>query len=119
MNLTQCLSASIDGREGARQTQENLKRIAADKRSKRAAAITTDSFYLGSQQPAGLPFEAANTVHIGQKLKDGSGPYYATLYNKVDHIPVYSAYTVNADQAKKLGTVTMAKRPKFMETPGV
>ena len=51
-------------------------------------------------------------------LEDGSGPYYATRYNTFNHIPVYSAYTVNPQQAVKLGTVTL-KRPKFFETPGL
>ena len=58
-------------------------------------------------KPKGLPISADNTVDIAQTLTEGagvSGPYFATLYDKVDHIPVYSAYTLTAEEAKELKT---------------
>ena len=58
-------------------------------------------------KPKGLPISADNTVDIAQTLTDGddvTGPYFATLYDKVDHIPVYSAYTLTAGEAKQLNT---------------
>ena len=108
----------IETGEGATHTQGSVKRGIVQKGSKRAAALPVDSFYLGGRHPEGLPYLPANTVDIGQMLEDGSGPYYATRYNTFNHIPVYSAYTVNPQQAVKLGTVTL-KRPKFFETPGL
>ena len=58
-------------------------------------------------KPTGLPISADNTVDIAQTLTDGdavTGPYFATVYDVVDHIPVYSAYTLKAGEAKQLNT---------------
>ena len=91
--------------------------------SKRAAAPITpvDTFYLGGIHPEGLPFKPENTMHIGQMLQDKTVLYYATLYNTFKHIPVYSAYTVNPQQAEniKFGTKLLKNRPDFSETPGL
>ena len=58
-------------------------------------------------KPTGLPISEQNTQDIAQTLGDGddvTGPYFATVYDVVDHIPVYSAYTLKAGEAKQLNT---------------
>ena len=105
------MSASIEKGEGARDIQENRTRIGKTSGRRFLGIFSGGSpiskFYLQKQPPTG--FWSQNTIEISQKLPDGTGPYFVTLYDKDDHIPVYSAYTVAPAQAKGLPV----ERPKI------
>ena len=114
------LSASIEKGEGARDIQENRTRIGETSGRGCLGRLCPPAFlkfYLQKIRPTGLAW-SQNTIEIPQKLPGGTGPYFVTLYDEGDHIPVYSAYTVTPAQA--VGLEARVKKPntRWRTPPG-
>ncbi|XP_068696617.1 uncharacterized protein [Montipora foliosa] len=93
--------------------------------TRRTLSTTAQAFFAGLKPPQNLPNSALSTTSrallIEQKRRQtGSKVYFVTLFDKNRNIPFYSAYKLDPDQAKKIGTYTRKQGSSgWRTTPGV
>lgn len=113
------MSAMLNKGEAAKRIPEDSERSAQTKMVIEMPYEMAEFFLSGLEPKVDLPL--GNYRYIAQTFQ-GRGPYFVTLFSSNDHIPVYSAYTLNHLQAAKLSTHTrgeLGNDGRWRETPGL